>query len=121
MRPGSVNHTNHQSSSAAECLEFLEIFRKVENHLYCLAGVVVLVVAVHVGFELLTVTNDLLAPLLESYLHVLSACGPNVSPERHLLTGAVHRSDVLRANSAPLRVGHVLLPHRPATVLRRIV
>ena len=54
----------HESPSGAKCLEFLKIFCEVENGLDRFAGVVGLVVAVHVGLRrstLRTPSRDMIA------------------------------------------------------------
>ena len=67
--------------------------------------VVVLVVTVHVDFELPTVADDLVATLLKRDLHVLGR--PNVGPEGDLML--THH--MLGPNRSSLRIDKVLFAH----------
>lgn len=99
---------------------FFQVSCKIEHHLYWLAGVLVLVIAVHVCLELLAVAHNLIATLLERYMHVGSACTTNVIPERLLLRSGQKSGRMIYPYTAPLVVGVVFFSHSAGQVFRAL-
>src|SRR5579859_1412897 len=100
-----------RSSDGGKRLDFFQIECEVEDHLKRLAAIVVLVVAVHVPFQLPAVTDDLLPALLESDLHVLARRRPHIGPKRCLPAIPFHGRNMLDPDSTSLRISDVLFSH----------
>lgn len=85
-----------------ESLDFFEIECKVKNHLNFLADIVVVVIAVHVPFELSAISNNLLPLLLKGDFHVLARSASHVGPEGSLPTVSRSWRRALLAHAAPV-------------------
>lgn len=110
---GKAQHCRISLSASFQVGGFLQVQREVEDDLNRFRRLTILIEAINVRFELLAVTKDLMATLLEGPSHVIGRCRANIVPENELLTFIVRiRSCMLGPNAPALRVGNILVSKR---------
>jgi hypothetical protein len=100
---------------------FRHVVREVEDELYRLSRVLVIVIAVYVRLELSAVSDDSLPPLLKGTLDMLSRSRSQIGPKSELLAAAFIGSDVLCADAATLGIDMKVDSHGPRKVFGQAV
>jgi hypothetical protein len=100
---------------------FRHVVRKVEDELYRLSRVLVIVVAVYVRLELPAVSDDPLPPLLEGTLDMLPRGRSQIGPQSELLAATFIGSYMLCADAATLGIDMEVGSHGPRKLFGQAV